>query len=313
VLCVDDEPDVSEMIRAHLESAGYEAITANGGGPALDLFDGRRPDVVLLDVNMPGRSGIEVLEALLERDPDVAVIMLTAIGDVRTGVGAVSSGAFDYIVKPAPMEEVLASVQRALEKRRLVLENRDYRKNMEEKVAEQTRHLQQRIRELNALNDLFQKHISRTQHMETAYRQLIAGVTKTAEQLRSLAVAADAGPVRVSCDTLFSRSVLAQRGLPRTAANAPSKSPSLTLPHRDEDKALSERGDLTFPVTSLGECQMGAKPLPLTLDACLTKQRARYGRLGLGLEVHTGYSNGPFRCCRFSRCSLRTSPPARLG
>jgi nitrate/nitrite-specific signal transduction histidine kinase len=98
------------------------------------------------------------------------------------------------------MEEVLASVRRALERRRLVLENRDYRKNLEEKVAEQTLHLQQRIRELNALNDLFQRHISRSQHMETAYRQLIAGVTKTAEQLRSLAVAADAGPDRPSME-----------------------------------------------------------------------------------------------------------------
>ena len=200
VLCVDDEPGISEMVREYLESAGYEAATANNGGLALELFDERRPDVVVLDQRMPGMSGVEVLAELRSRDADVAVVMLTAVDDLRTALGAVKHGAFDYMVKPAPMEEVLSSVQRALERRMLILQNRDYQMNLEKKVAEQTTHMEQRIRELKALNDLFRAHASRSEHIEIAHRQLIGGILKLAEDMRSLAMSADASHARPSAE-----------------------------------------------------------------------------------------------------------------
>jgi len=88
---------------------------------------------------MPGKSGVELLPELRASYPDTAVIMATAITDTQTAIQCMKQGAYDYFTKPFSLDEVVLSVDRALEKRRLELENRDYQQHLEEKVEAQAR------------------------------------------------------------------------------------------------------------------------------------------------------------------------------
>ncbi len=155
ILVMDDEPDICRLMQRALEPAGYEVIMANDATRALQLVDQRNPDLALLDIKMPGKSGTEVFQELRISHPDTGVIMATAIVDVTVAINILREGALDYLVKPFNVNELVISVAGALEKRRLILENRDYRLNLERKVAEQTQLLQQKVRELAALNNLF--------------------------------------------------------------------------------------------------------------------------------------------------------------
>ena len=190
ILCVDDEPSVCEMVKEFLEeSGGYEVVTASDPTQALDLIASESPDLdlVLLDIRMPSMTGLEVLRAVKKYNEDIVVIMVTAVRDIETALDAMRSGAYDYIVKPLGMDELLFAVERALDRRRLILENRDYRTNLEEKVAEQTEHLAQRIRELTALNTLFQSHLNQRYELEMDYHHLASGIKKAAEAAQELA------------------------------------------------------------------------------------------------------------------------------
>lgn len=160
ILAVDDEPDICRLMRRVLESVGYEVITANDGNQVLQLVAQRNPDLVLLDIKMPGKSGTEVFQELRVSHPDTGVIMATAVGDVNVAIDTLREGALNYLIKPFNVNELVISVAGALEKRRLILENLDYRLNLERKVAEQTQLLQQKVRELTALNNLFVTYLN---------------------------------------------------------------------------------------------------------------------------------------------------------
>ena len=112
-------------------------IEADSGAAALATLDaqGEMP-LVISDIHMPGMDGVSFLREALERYPDMAVIMLTGVADVSTAVECLQIGALDYISKPMVMEEVRARVDKALEKRQLVLQNRFYQKNLEGRVRE---------------------------------------------------------------------------------------------------------------------------------------------------------------------------------
>ena len=112
VLIVDDEPGVRESLRMVLKEQ-YEAVLANSGEEALEMLAQVRPDLVLLDVLMPGIDGLVVLERIKEQDPRVPVLMLTATKTVKTAVTAMKLGAFDYVTKPFDVEELLIIVERA--------------------------------------------------------------------------------------------------------------------------------------------------------------------------------------------------------
>jgi putative two-component system response regulator len=152
ILVVDDEAVIRELLRRNLSDAGYEVTTASDGMGAIESVSRDEPHVVLLDMRMPGISGIEVLKKLAGGWPDLCEIMVTAIDDTKTAVQAMKLGAFDYITKPFDIDKVILSIDHALEKRRLVLENRDYQQHLEQKVGEQTRRIQNSF--LNALQSL---------------------------------------------------------------------------------------------------------------------------------------------------------------
>ena len=121
VLIVDDEPSVRESLRMVLKDR-YQVLSATSGQEGLDLLDAETPDVVLLDILMPGMDGLEILERMRERPAPPQVIMVTATKTVKTAVTAMKLGAFHYITKPFDVEELLVTVDRAVESTTLVRE-----------------------------------------------------------------------------------------------------------------------------------------------------------------------------------------------
>jgi two-component system, OmpR family, response regulator ResD len=115
VLVVDDEPTIVEIVGRYMERAGFETYTAGDGYKALDAASEHRPDLVVLDVMLPGIDGIEVMERLQEREgPPIAVILLTARGEESDRLVGLRHGADDYVVKPFSPAELVARVEAVL-------------------------------------------------------------------------------------------------------------------------------------------------------------------------------------------------------
>jgi len=113
ILVVDDEPQIRRVMRSTLSSQGYTVTDARTGEEALDSIRKERPDLVLLDVNMPGMGGIEACREI-RRSSDTPIIMLTVRKSERDKVLALDAGADDYVVKPFGMEELLARIRASL-------------------------------------------------------------------------------------------------------------------------------------------------------------------------------------------------------
>jgi two-component system KDP operon response regulator KdpE len=113
ILVVDDEPQIRRVMRSTLSAHGYVITEAKTGEEALDLLRKERPDLVLLDVNMPGMGGIETCREI-RRSSDAPIIMLTVRNAERDKVQALDAGADDYVVKPFGIEELLARIRAAL-------------------------------------------------------------------------------------------------------------------------------------------------------------------------------------------------------
>jgi CheY-like chemotaxis protein len=105
VLLVDDEPELTDVVREYLQDT-YEVVVANDGPAALAAFRRHRPDVVFLDVNMPGPSGLEVLKQLRQADPTLPVVMVTVDTEIATVQECLRQGAFGYVPKPFDLKYV---------------------------------------------------------------------------------------------------------------------------------------------------------------------------------------------------------------
>lgn len=115
ILVVDDERLIRWYLRENLEKAGYEVIEADGGNVAVKAFSDSLPDIVLLDLNLPDISGIDVLRTVRTIDRDVPVIIITAFGNIETAVDAMRNGAYDFIEKPFEIEKLNIIIEKALE------------------------------------------------------------------------------------------------------------------------------------------------------------------------------------------------------
>lgn len=127
VIVVDDEVAIREALQQWLELSGFSVHSCATAEAALALVDRDYPGILISDVRMPGTDGLQLLDSVLERDRDLPVILITGHGDVPMAVQALRQGAYDFIEKPFTPERVLDSVRRALDKRRLVCENRQLR------------------------------------------------------------------------------------------------------------------------------------------------------------------------------------------
>ena len=133
ILVIDDEEIMREILEALLRREGYEVRLASNGAEGLDLVRSMPIDAAVVDVMMPEMDGLTVLDEVRKIDEDIAVIMITAFASVDTAVAAMKRGAFDYITKPFKNDEVLAVLRNAVERRRLVTENRALRQNLQER------------------------------------------------------------------------------------------------------------------------------------------------------------------------------------
>jgi putative nucleotidyltransferase with HDIG domain len=153
ILIADDEEAIREVISTLLEAKGYQCDIAPNGQVALEHFKKEPPSLVLSDIVMPEMDGLKLLARLRELDPDVPVIMVTAMHDIAIALEAIRNGAYDYILKPFEKDQLYMSVGRALEHRRLVMENRSYQSDLEQLVAERTQQLSLALRDLEQSYD----------------------------------------------------------------------------------------------------------------------------------------------------------------
>jgi putative ABC transport system ATP-binding protein len=134
ILVVDDEESIRNLLSTKLKADGYDCEVAADGKEALWKAFMKDFDIVLLDIKMPGLPGMEVLSRIVIDHPDTSVIIVTAVLDTRIAVEAMRQGAYDYVTKPFDLDDLSARIKRALEKRRLVLENKESYRSLNQKV-----------------------------------------------------------------------------------------------------------------------------------------------------------------------------------
>ncbi|NWF93565.1 MAG: sigma-54-dependent Fis family transcriptional regulator [Syntrophaceae bacterium] len=125
VLIVDDEKSIRYSLKRMMER-DFSVLTAQNGEEALDQFKQHAPDLIIMDIKMPGRNGIEVLKEIRSIDPKSLVIIMTAYGTTETAIEAMKYGAFDYILKPFPIPQMKSLIEKALSLRRLMTEEVSY-------------------------------------------------------------------------------------------------------------------------------------------------------------------------------------------
>lgn len=155
ILVVDDEEPIREIVTSMLANAGYNCKQAGSGLEALAVLEsGEQFELILSDLMMAELDGIGLLERTKERFPDLPVVMVTAVHDISVALAAIRNGAYDYLLKPFEREHLLAVVRRALENRRLKLENRAYQTNLETLVNDRTIQLRQAMADLERSYDI---------------------------------------------------------------------------------------------------------------------------------------------------------------
>jgi putative nucleotidyltransferase with HDIG domain len=155
ILVVDDEEAIREIVTSMLSSAGYQCQQACSGKEALAVIESDPQfELVLSDLMMAELDGIGLLERAKEKYPDIPVVMVTAVHDISVALAAIRNGAYDYLLKPFEREQLLATVRRALENRRLKIENRSYQTNLESLVKARTDQLYRAMSDLERSYDI---------------------------------------------------------------------------------------------------------------------------------------------------------------
>lgn len=150
ILVVDDEDTIRLVLAKYLRTRGFEVATAESGDAALEALAGAEFDLMLCDVRMPGLSGVEIVPSALATDPDLGIVMLSAVNDAPTATEAMAQGVLDYLTKPIELQELHRAVTRALHKRGVRREQRRVERAIREEVAARTRELE---REMTQLRD----------------------------------------------------------------------------------------------------------------------------------------------------------------
>src|SRR5260370_18991197 len=148
ILVVDDESEIVAFIRELLMSRGYEVLGSSDSLEAPLRLESFRPDVCILDFKMPHRSGAELLDIIKQHDSRIEVIFLTAQDEASLAVDLMKRGALDFLLKPVELGQLLLSIGRAIEHRRLIIENENYRLHLEELVLEKTKALNEALTSL---------------------------------------------------------------------------------------------------------------------------------------------------------------------
>src|SRR5512143_1439899 len=155
ILVVDDEDAIREIVSSMLSAAGYRCTQASSGLQALSVLEAQGEfELMLSDLMMAELDGIGLLERSKEKFPAMPVVMVTAVHDISVALAALRNGAYDYLLKPFEREQLMATVRRAMENRRLKLENRAYQVNLETLVTARTEQLRQAMSDLERSYDI---------------------------------------------------------------------------------------------------------------------------------------------------------------
>ena len=218
ILIADDEEMIRELINITLSKEGFTCHQAGSAEEGLEISNDVKLDMALLDIMMPGRSGIDLLKDIKASTPDTTVLMITALNDMDTALSCLHFGAEDYITKPFNLDRVLLTVKNTMEKRRLVQENRDYQANLEHKVREQTEVIRTVMGEINLAYehtlsaliralDAREKEVGSHSERVMAYASLLAEAAGIDERGRSIlakgALLHDIGKIGVSDNILL--------------------------------------------------------------------------------------------------------------
>ena len=151
ILIVDDEVEIREVIKEALECQGYHCHTAPCGDAALEVLTHEPVDLALIDIIMPGMSGPSLFQLIKALHPDVAVVFVTAIHGLSTAVEQLKGGAYDYIVKPFSLASLYQQVESALERRAARLNEMEYRRDLEGRVADRAKNVGAMVRQLSSM------------------------------------------------------------------------------------------------------------------------------------------------------------------
>jgi putative two-component system response regulator len=135
LLVVDDEESIRNAVRKFLVLQGYEVATAGTGEEALDLLHRQKITGMLLDVNLPGVSGIDLVPQIMELEPNIALLMLTAVNDATSAALCMQRGALDYLIKPIDLTHLGRAIHHALQRRKSLLEGQQLHRLLKEEVA----------------------------------------------------------------------------------------------------------------------------------------------------------------------------------
>lgn len=152
LLVVDDEEEIRTKLSELLETQGYRVQAASNGTEALSILesDDRAIDIVLTDFKMPGMTGIELADRISHIDPKIVIITITAYSDKETAIAAMRSGVSDFLDKPFTLPDLMFALKKAVEKRTILVQNENYKLNLERMVWDRTQDLQRAIREIRS-------------------------------------------------------------------------------------------------------------------------------------------------------------------
>jgi putative two-component system response regulator len=205
ILVVDDEEGIRRLLIHKMKNCGYRCIEAGNAFEATDLLKINEVGLVILDMKMPGKTGLELLTEIRAKYPKTSVIMATAVSDTGTVIDCMKHGAYDYLTKPFDLAEVAMSIERALQKRRLELELSEYHENLQTMVDEQA----QKIREsflnsitalavaLDAKDSYTNGHSERVADISVRIGKELNLAEKSIEQIRVAGLVHDIGKIGV--------------------------------------------------------------------------------------------------------------------
>ena len=152
ILVVDDEEPIRNALKKFLTQQQYEVYAASTGDEALHQLRRHRIALMLCDIRMPGTSGVDLVPQAIEVEPELAILMLTAVNDATSAALCMQRGAMDYLTKPIELADLGRAVQRALKRREMLLENRQLNQWLKEEVSTRTAELQRERMKLERLS-----------------------------------------------------------------------------------------------------------------------------------------------------------------
>ena len=212
VLVVDDEETIRLALAKFLRSRGYNVQTAETGAAALELLQQGKYVLMLCDVRMPGLTGVDLVPRALSMDPELAIVMLTAVNDAPTAAEVLSAGAMDYLMKPVELPDLQRAIERVLHRRGLAIEQRNVERLIREEVALRTAELEREKLALRALSidivealinaleakDLYLRgHSQRVAHLAAAIAQDMGLDEDAVEEIRLAGRLHDLGKIGI--------------------------------------------------------------------------------------------------------------------